>query len=326
MELYDDIRYMEWNKDTHKLYTTPNTDILKTLTYNLDTQWTDDTLPKQILEYGKKPPLGICDLHKLGITGKGVNVAIIDQPLALDHPEYKGKIKEYKLFCPKDYDMPISSMHGPSVTSFLVGTNTGVAPDAKVYFAGVPMWLGDAQYEAQALKWIIETNKKLSEHDKIKFVSVSAAPGDNQAREHNSDMWNKVVEEAENNGICVVDCTEGHRFVSVGFVDYDDGKFKYGFPNRLMKNGQDNQVHVPNSLRTSAESYDNKTFSYAYWGTGGLSWGIPYAVGVMCLAQSVNPSLSALEIKKLLIDNANQNNHIINPTTFIKNISKELIK
>lgn len=46
----------------------------------------------------------------------------------------------------------------------------------------------------------------------------------------------------------------------------------------------------------------------------------------MCLAQSVNPSLSALEIKKLLIDNANQNNHIINPTTFIKSISKELIK
>ena len=50
-----------------------------------------------------------------------VNVAIIDQPLALDHPEYKGKIASYKIFTPENYEMNVSSMHGPAVTSFLVG-------------------------------------------------------------------------------------------------------------------------------------------------------------------------------------------------------------
>lgn len=52
-------------------------------------------------------------LYQQGITGKGVNVAIIDQPMYLDHPEFTGKIAEY-------YDTSCgseSNMYGPVVTS-----------------------------------------------------------------------------------------------------------------------------------------------------------------------------------------------------------------
>ncbi len=296
---------------------TPSLDILKTLTFNESTVWLDETLPNKILEQGKIPPLGIKEIHAKGITGKGVNVAIIDQPLALDHPEYKGKIAEYKVFAPEGYEMPISSLHGPAVTSMLIGSNTGTAPDAKVYYCAVPMWLGDAEYEVNALRYIMELNKSLPVNQKIKFVSVSAAPGSKEARQKNSEKWLETVKAAEETGLCVVDCTEGHRFITAGFMDFESKEFKYGFPNMEMNINQQDEVHVPCSLRTIAESFDNKEFSYSYTGVGGLSWGIPYAVGVFCLALQANPNLSAKELKALMIKTAARNNGIINPVEFI---------
>ncbi|MBP3344944.1 MAG: hypothetical protein J6K97_01935, partial [Clostridia bacterium] len=51
---------------------------IKTLKFNENTLWKDSTVAKEIMEYGKIPPLGVRLLHDNGYTGKGVNVAIID--------------------------------------------------------------------------------------------------------------------------------------------------------------------------------------------------------------------------------------------------------
>jgi len=320
---FEDIRELGFNSTPKKIFDTPKLDVLKTLHFNQSTKFTDATLPNTVLEYGKIPPLGIKAIHKSGITGKGVNVAIIDQPLALDHPEYKGKIVEYKTFFPNGSEIKPSSMHGPAVTSLLVGENIGTAPDARVFYAAVPSWLGDAQYEAQALKWIMETNESLEEDKKIKFVSVSAAPGNSDIRPKNSCLWNKTVKEAEEKGLCVIDCTEGHRFLTVGYIDYGTNEFHYGFPNRKMARPQFGEIHVPNSLRTVAESYDNKTFSYAYNGVGGLSWGIPYAVGILALGQQLNCNISANSLKNLLLKTSAENNCIISPKAFLDMIKNK---
>lgn len=310
------------------IYTTPNWEILKTLTFNTNTQWTDPTLPEKILDYGKIPPLGIKKLHEQGSTGKGVNVAIIDQPLALDHPEYKGKIKEYKLFMPKNYVTELSSMHGPAVTSLLVGENIGVAPKASVYYAACPSWLKDAKYEAMALEWILKINKSLPSDEKIKFVSVSAAPGDKKMRTKNHKLWNKLVEKAEKEGIVVVECTPDSRFVSAGYVDFPNGEFQYGYPKQPRMDYKSKtvplpkgEVFVPNSLRTVAESYDNKNFTYQYNGSGGLSWGIPFATGVLALGQQANKTLSAMQLKNILVQTAENNNGIINPSEFVRTVN-----
>ena len=315
---FEDVRAIKGNKKC--VYNCDSEEVLKTLTFNSGTKWANPDVAQKILERGKIPPLDIKKLHKLGITGKGVNVAIIDQPLALHHPEYS---KNINIIFPQNYDIPISSMHGPAVTSLLCGKSCGVAPDANIYYCAVPMWLGDAQYEAKALNWILKLNKELDDDKKIKFVSVSAAPGDKAMRPKNWEKWIKTIKKVQEAGICVVECTEGNRFTSVGYVDLSDNSFKYGFPNRSMKNAQLNQVHVPNSMRTLAESSDDKHFSYMYSGVGGLSWGIPYAVGTLCLAEQVNPELSAFELKDLLIESARKNNGIINPIDFVKTVKNE---
>lgn len=320
---FDDIRYLDFYKKGPKdTFQIPDIDTLITLSFNLSTKWDDDTLAKEVLEYGKIPPLGVKEIHKLGITGKGVNVAIIDQPLALNHPEYKDRIVKYKDFCPEEKKEQ-GSFHGPAVASLLAGKDIGSAPGVNVYYASVPQWLGDAKYEVAALNWILEINKSLKSEEKIKFVSVSAAVGDPNSRAKNHKLWLETVKKAKEEGVCVVDCTEGNRFISIGYIDYKSNTFHYGFPNNNMNKGQINEVHVPNSLRTIAESYNNITFSYSYEGKGGLSWGIPYAVGVLCLAQQVNNSLSAQELKNLLIDTASKNDCIIDPVGFIQLVKEK---
>ena len=81
------------------------------------------------------PGLGIRNLHAQGITGKGITVAIIDHPMLLEHPEFQGKVVKY-------YDLGTNllvSMHGPAVTSLLVGNNIGTAPDAESLLRGSPI-------------------------------------------------------------------------------------------------------------------------------------------------------------------------------------------
>ena len=72
-----------------------------------------------------------------------------------------------------------------------------------------------------------------------------------------------------------------------------------------------------------AEHFNPDEISYAYWGQGGLSWGIPYAAGVFALGWQVNPDLSFIEIYDILFATAYINEEearIINPTAFIEYI------
>lgn len=93
----------------------------------------------EILENGKDPGLNISQLHAQGITCKNVTVAIIDQPLLPDQPEYSGKVEKYHTVGLTDKDAR-SSMHGPSVASLLagppqaLGTPVGYRTTAEVYY------------------------------------------------------------------------------------------------------------------------------------------------------------------------------------------------
>jgi len=47
---------------------------------------------------------------------------------------------------------------------------------------------------------------------------------------------------------------------------------------------------VPCSPRTTAEEYVKGDCAFQYCGEGGLSWGIPYAAGVLALAGKPAPT------------------------------------
>jgi len=289
----------------------------------------------RVMQNGKNPGLGIKSLHNQGIKGKGVNVAIIDQNLLLNHPEFAGKIKSYY---DTGCDTPVNSgsMHAPAVTSLLVGNTTGIAPEAKVYFAAAPSWKADSEFYAKGLYWIIEENKKLPAGEKIRIVSVSACPsGQGSPFTKNTNMWDQAVLAAQKDGILVLDCREDPKtgFVRAAFYDPADPEnisaCTGGYPGSYGKYQiPDSKIGVPNSYRTTAEEYSEGSPSYIYWGEGGLSWAIPYAAGVLALGWQINPDLNSDQIVQILFDTRSRGRDgspIINPVAFIEAIKGTLL-
>jgi subtilisin family serine protease len=303
-------------------------DILPTLKFNQKTIWPDASRmpaglsPDELLQAAMNPGLGVRELHRLGITGLNVRVAIIDQPMYLDHPEFAGKIAAYyDTGCRSD-----SSMHGPAVTSLLVGTATGTAPEAVVYFAAAPSWLADTEYCARALEWILEENRKLPPESKIRVVSVSAAPsGPGSPFMQNQERWDRVTAAAEAEGMLVLDCTSHRGIISpcwfTGGDPEDPANYAPGFPGLPPGTVAPNRLMAPTSPRTTAEEYDPGDFGYQYCGRGGLSWAIPYVAGVLALGWQVRPELDARQMVQLLFQSAYMKEgtgKVIQPREFLR--------
>lgn len=330
---YRDVRWADMTKNPNPL----SFDFISTLWFNLDTKFGKFTdISQTVLEKGKNSGLGVKSIHKRGITGKGVNVAIIDQFLCANHPEFKGKVVQYKdVGCNQP---PYSgSMHAPAVLSVLAGDTMGIAPDVRVYFAASPSWALDAKNEAQALEWILQVNQSLPEHSKIKVVSVS---GNHSGKGYpfckNGKLWNKAVKKAQKEGILVLDVTPDHGIIGPCYYDIHDpdnlSKCRIGFPVMLVKKHWSKKiVYAPCIFRTTAEEYTDGNPSYQYLGgipysgQGGESLSIPYAAGVCALGWQVKPDLKPDEIVKLLFKTAYitpDGYKIINPVAFIDAIKK----
>ena len=322
VEPYDDVRC----KDMSQLDLSDRPDLPATLWFNLDTIWpAPDKMPAGcdpniIMTNAMNPGLGVRALHQQGITGAGVNVAIIDQPMYLDHPEFAGKIVAY-------YDTtgsgPDSSMHGPSVTSLLVGENCGTAPEARVYYVAAPSWLRDAAYYADGLDWIIAQNEALHASEKIRVVSVSAAPsGENSPFLYNNVMWDETCARAEATGILIIDCSDERGLTNRGWYDPNDPenvvKFTAAVPG-YPPSGSSEGIYLPVSRTMAEESFEGD-FSYHYTCRGGLSWTVPYCAGVLAMGWQVQPELSKEQMVDLLFQTAYLNPdgaQIINPPAFI---------
>ena len=83
---------------------------------------------------------------------------------------------------------------------------------------------------------------------------------------------------------------------------------------------------LPCAYRTVAEEYVPGQCGYRYDAVGGLSWSIPYCVGVMALGWQVAPALTNEEILQTLLDTAAPNAdglRIIDPVHFIETLERE---
>lgn len=283
-----------------------------------------------------------------------MNVAIIDSYIALDHPEYRDCIAAYH-DCGSGQENGMGSTHGPAVLSLLAGRSIGTAPGARVYYAAAAD-TRDAETFADALYWIIEESGKLPEGEKIRAVSVSAAPSSASAFDKNRELWEEAVKAAREAGILVVDTnSRGTRLrrsketgevlweaQNVGIHDKtgifalgsfacddraDIASCTAGLPTQPAAVSFTTSLSVPCCYRTVAEEYRAGEPSYAYYGEAGLSWGVPYGVGVMALGWQLNPTLTGDEIVQYLFDTAAplaDGSLFIDPAAFIHAIEEDL--
>jgi len=257
---------------------------------------------QRILDLGKDPGLGIRALHQQGITGKGIGIAIIDQPLLVNHQEYAGQLRLYEET--DDARNQSSSMHGPAVASIAVGKTVGVAPAADLYFiANYMCFTGsmdsvDFSCLAKSVYRIIEINKLLPADRKIRVLSMSI--GWDSSQKGYAEIV-AAVQAARDAGIFVVSSsleqTYGFKFQALGrepladpnqFDSYEPGLFWakdfYAgdrFTDRLL---------VPMDSRTTAGPGGND--QYVFYREGGWSWSIPYLAGMYALAAQVKPDIT----------------------------------
>jgi len=275
-------------------------ELLSTLSFDSYTEWPSrDSLPEdfdpgKLLEEGKNPGLGIRSLHSRGITGKGVGIAIIDQPLLVEHREYAGRIVKYEA---KGLEGFAPQMHGPPVASIAVGYETGVAPDASLTYFAVPMWEKDDAYYIMALRRIFELNETLPVEEKIRVVSISDGLFEEKKR---FEEWMEVLGEAERRGILVVTCDESFmKFGTLNLVDGEDPDSPYSYvPGRYCS--EDDVLRVPAGNKTVASH--RGVDAYTFDRIGGRSWAAPYIAGLAALAFQVNPNISPAEIKDKLVE------------------------
>ncbi len=261
---------------------------------------------QMIMELGKDPGLGVRQLHAQGITGSGVGIAIIDQPMLVDHQEYVSQLKLYEEINVKPNTN--SQMHGPAVASIAVGKTVGVAPEADLYF--IADWWGtftggggfdyDLSYLAKAVRRILEINQSLPRSHKIRVISIST--GWLPDMKGYADM-EAAVTEAKNTGVFVVSMniheTYGWNMIGMGrsaLADSNDfssftpspwwSQAFYDDTNRFSPDF----LLIPMDARTTASPTGDS--DYVFYSVGGMSWTAPYVAGIYALACQVDPEIT----------------------------------
>lgn len=261
---------------------------------------------KAILEQGKDPGFNIRKLHKQGITGKGVGIAILDNYLLKDHVEYKDQLKKYIDLGGYREEKP--SLHGTATASIAVGKTVGVAPGADLYFlqdGTVPDSNEYGIYILKAVKEVVNLNKTLPRENRIRVISYS---GSVASIYPDYKSYCEALELAKKEGIFFVCCSMKKQY---GFYHSGLERASGSDPNNYLsykpfdwnryinmdsylekkKIYPDREILLaPYDGRTTADQKNNK--DYSFFKTGCPSWEVPYIAGLYVLACQVNPEVT----------------------------------
>ncbi len=254
------------------------------------TDITDKINPQQLLEDSKQPS-EMKSVHSIGKTGKNIGIAIIDQRLYREHPEYADRIKHYESVgtWPQN-DTTTPDYHGSLVVGCAAGKTTGTAPDGDIYYVAANNWVNENKYEKatakltekplqpghrkyqnMAIRRILEINKTLPENKKIRFLSCSwGGPNDLFVEESN-----ELFAECERNGIMVL----GGGYKSGPFCSRDK-RFGLDATKPWLKE----LVGIPTNGKTTPYFKGG----YYYTRLGGASSTFPYLAGIFACALQDN--------------------------------------
>lgn len=292
--------------------------VLENVVFDTDTRWPavlpDEIAPSLLLMIGMDPGLGVRSLHAQGYTGQGIGIAIIDQPLLVDHVEYADRVRLYRAYgAAKD---GVATEHGTAAASIALGAATGVAPDALLYYiADDPLLaagdtvIRDFSRYAQHIDRLIELNRTLPADERIRVIAMAIGW---QAEEQGVDALEAAIERARAAGIAVL--WRGETDPLVGLFG-GMGRDVYGDPNDIaaarpalatrgaLYAGQFSvDILVPMDGRTVASP--TGAAAYTYYARGGEGWSVPYVAGLYALACQAVPDLTFEAFAAAALDTA----------------------
>ncbi len=298
---------------------------LNELHFDSRTQWPPaDRLPKgfdpaRLLEDGKNPGLGVRKLHERGIDGRGIHIAIIDQPLLREHREYQDRVVQYE---PIDVAKVPPQMHGSPVTSIAVGKSCGTAPGAFVHYYAAPMWKWWEQHckpYAALVDRIVAENERRPAGQKVQVISISLGAF---SKWPDHELWVTAVKRAAEAGVLVVSCDSADLPIAV--LRRDLGQDPESPSSYRSQAGfkEANRLGVPAGNRTTAHYSDPE--DYFFWREGGMSWTVPYLAGLAALAYQVDPAIAPQTIVELWYKTAKDTpaSRVVDPAAFIEAVQQ----
>jgi len=277
------------------------------LTFNSGTVWPNkEKMPKgfnpaKIIERGKTPMLGIEKLHKQGMDGSGITVAVIDSGFQSEnHVEYKGSNIEVVNLFGEDISY---HFHADGVLSNLCGQNIGVAPKARViHYNSMPGGPNFTQQHLAALKDILG---RVKTGEKIRAVNLSTTLGFNEDLKNakNGEEYQRMLKpllkpfepllkELQERGCEVVDSRRfGQDFTCCDIDPAKTGGFCKPSWFRTLKEDKYKELVSFACGGKVVPEFTNNT-GYKYEQVSCYSWTIPQAVGMYALCLQQNPDLT----------------------------------
>jgi Subtilase family len=288
-------------------------------------------LPEAWLETGKDPGLGLSELHRQGITGRGISIAVFDKYIIPDHREFTGRMVFHPLATDsaKVHNYRLH-YHGISCASVLCGETCGVAPGATVHYFAVPDDARNTYNYCLAMDRLIEVNQGLSAEQKIRAVSISDMPHGN---EKTMTMWREALDKAKANNVAVIcsDYRTTHAVFTAGgcppWLDRENPD-NYHYANWATRDSlHAEKLILPSWYRALASNRGGS--DYTWWGDGGFSWAIPYFAGLAALAWSVDRDLTIEEIYELARSTksvSSRGRYVVNPRGLIDTVKEGRLK
>lgn len=271
-------------------------------------------------------PSDMAELHRNGITGKGVTVAVIDSGIS-QHPDIADRIVAFRDFSGKRTvkRAPTDPKgHGTHVAGIIAGKGpeiSGVAPEANL----VGCRINSEQDAIQAIDWVIENREKYS-IDVLNLslgVPAPANPADDKFRQaaERAVAAGLIVVAAAGNECKGVVCEStisspgiSPKVITVGALDdrgtavrKDDGIYAMssrgpaggGKPDLIAEG-----VNVLAPLAKESAFAGGLSKTARYVALSGSSPATPMVSGAVALMLQVNPDLSHDEVKSILSSTA----------------------
>jgi len=299
--------------------------------------------PMEIMERAKRPNTNA------GATGRGINIAVIDNMLDTTNPEYAGQIKYFEGAIDGQQLPP--NKHASMVVGHIAGQHTGMAPDANIYFFTKRTYPDRKKFDQEickVLQDVIKFNNAQTPENKIHILSCSWG-----ARKKYSPQVYELFDQLEASGVKIILCgsddmTADYTMSMRDFVPCNNPNMTDIQPdvqatgqemldNWAIKYTPDKIVGIPTNMRTTPMGADGWQYNI----TGGESSAAPYIAGVYAAALSGNQLFMTRpdwqsELNDILKSTATQTpdgNYMINPSgirgrvsEIVKQMEMDLIK
>lgn len=299
--------------------------------------------PMEIMERAKRPNTNA------GATGRGINIAVIDNMLDTTNPEYAGQIKYFEGAIDGQQLPP--NKHASMVVGHIAGQHTGMAPDANIYFFTKRTYPDRKKFDQEickVLQNVIRFNNAQTPENKIHILSCSWG-----ARKKYSPQVYELFDQLEASGVKIILCgsddmTADYTMSMRDFIPCNNPNMTDVQPdvqaagqemldNWAIKYTPDKIVGIPTNMRTTPMGADGWQYNI----TGGESSAAPYIAGVYATALSGNQLFMTRpdwqsELNDILKSTATQtpdDNYMINPSgirgrvsEIVKQMEMDLIK